>query len=74
MSNIITIHLDESCEMACVDLNDKCVMMGNYWDFYPNCHGIHKYGDFNSYVQLANNIRTNLGGVVVYDYTWKYDE
>lgn len=38
--NTITISTDESCEMAMVDLNGECIMMGNYWDFHPNCHGI----------------------------------
>ena len=74
MTNIIKIGLDEAYEMACVKLNGECVMMGNYWDFHPNCHGIHEYGDFQSYAQLANNIKRKLGGDIVYDFTWRYDE
>ena len=72
--NTITIRTDESCEMACVELNGKCIREGNYWDFHPHCHSIHEYGDFQSYSQLANNIKLKLGGTVVYDYTWKYSE
>ncbi len=72
--NTITIRTDEASEMACVDLNDKCVMMGNFWDFHPNCMGIREYGDFNSYTQLAMAIQKKVGGVITYDFTWRYDE
>lgn len=72
--NTITIRTDEACEMACVELNGERIMMGNFWDFHPNCHGIHEYGHFNSYAQLANNIKLKFGGEVMYDFTWKYDE
>ena len=70
----IKVKIDESCEMACVELNGKCIMEGNYWDFHPYCQGIHEYGDFKSYTQLANNIKLKLGGNIVYDYTWKYKD
>ena len=72
--NTITIRTDEDSEMACVELNDKCVMMGNFWDFHPNCHGIHEYGEFSSYTSLAVAIQNKMGGKIVYDFTWKYDE
>lgn len=71
--NTITICLDEDSEMACVDLNNKCIMMGNFWDFHPNCHGIHEYGDFSSYTQLAMAVQSKVGGQIVYDYTWRYE-
>lgn len=72
--NTITIRTDEACEMACVELNGKCIMMGNFWDFHPNCMGIREYGDFNSYTQLAMAIQNKVGGNIVYDFTWRYDE
>lgn len=72
--NIIKVRLDEASEMAYVELNGECVMMGNYWDFHPNCHGIREYGDFQSYAQLANNIRCKVGGEIIYDYTWRYND
>jgi len=58
--NTITIRTDEACEMACVELNGKCIMMGNFWDFHSNCMGIREYGDFNSHTQLAMAISTAI--------------
>lgn len=72
--NNITIRTDEASEMALVELNDKCIMMGNFWDFHPNCMGIREYGDFNSYTQLAMAIQKKLGGTITYDFTWRYGE
>lgn len=58
--NIILFEKDESCEMAAVSLNDKCIMEGNYWDFHPGCHGINEYGDFNSPHKLVKAIQLKL--------------
>lgn len=38
-NNVIKVYKDPSCEMASVFLNGKELMMGNYWDFHPGCHG-----------------------------------
>lgn len=54
--NIIKAFVDDSCEMAKVTLNGKCVMEGNFWDFHPGCHGIHKYGDWNGFANLVQAI------------------
>lgn len=32
-------------------------MEGNYWDFHPGCHGIYKYGNFNSANELAEQLK-----------------
>ena len=56
MITIIKVLTDPACEMAAVYLNDELVMEGNYWDFHPGCHGINKYGDFNSYAGLAHRL------------------
>ena len=37
--NVIKVIIDTSCEMAEVSLNGECLMMGNFWDFHPGCHG-----------------------------------
>lgn len=69
----ILIEVDKSCEMACVSLNDKCVMMGNNWDFHPGCHGISEYGDFKGYHSLAIAIQNKVGGEIIIDREWKYE-
>lgn len=53
---VILVEVDDSCEMAMVSINKECVMEGNFWDFHPGCHGITKYGDFNSYTELVQKI------------------
>lgn len=52
--------IDESCEMAGVYLDGKLVMLGNYWDFHPGCHGIHKWGNFDSDDDLVARIKAKL--------------
>lgn len=71
--NKIIVGIDEASEMAYVSLNDKCIMEGNWWDFHPNCHGIHEYGEFNSYMELAIAISAKVGGVIQFDYTYRYE-
>jgi hypothetical protein len=46
--------------MAEVHLNDKCIMVGNFWDFHPGCHGIHEYGDFKGFDSLAVSVAHKL--------------
>jgi len=58
--HVITIKVDRSCSMAEVLLNGELVMMGNYWDFHPGCHGITEYGDFRGHKGLANSIAVSL--------------
>lgn len=60
MTKTITVKLEPSCEMAGVWVEDECVMVGNYWDFYPGCHGIHKYGEFKGPFSLARAIERAL--------------
>lgn len=56
----ILIEVDQSCEMARVSIDGKGVMEGNFWDFHPGCHGIHEYGEFESYKHLADRIKLTL--------------
>lgn len=56
MNYTITMQVDRTCEMAKVSLNGKLIMEGNFWDFHPGCHGIRKYGYFDSYVSLSTRI------------------
>ena len=60
MKHVILVKTDRSCEMAAVYLNDELVMSGNYWDFHNGCHGIHKYGEFNSVDDLVRQIAGSL--------------
>lgn len=57
---IILVKVDDSCNMAWVSVDGESVMEGNFWDFHPGCHGIHKYGDFKGYNSLAQAIRRKL--------------
>lgn len=59
-TNNILYEVDYSCDMAAVSLNGECIMEGNFGDFYPGCHGIEEWGDFNSPIQLYRNIRDIL--------------
>jgi len=54
---IITVLVDESCEMADVSDNFGNGMSGNFWDFHPGCHGITKFGDFRGYNMFAEIIK-----------------
>lgn len=38
-TNVITIMRDKLCKMAEVMVNGKTLMMGNFHDFHPGCHG-----------------------------------
>lgn len=61
MKNTIEVNVDNLSEMASVYLNGKHIMSGNFWDFHPNCHGIHEYGEFKGYRGLANAIALKIG-------------
>lgn len=56
----IQFGVDKSCDMAVVLIDGEFVMGGNFWDFYPGCHGINEYGDFNGYRSLTNAIERKL--------------
>jgi hypothetical protein len=75
--NIIKVGIQESCEMAVVDLNESCLMMGNFWDFHPGCHGM-KVPDFSSHDELAEMFRDALVASgneveIVIDEEWEYE-
>lgn len=76
--NEILEEVQASCEMACVSVNGQCIMMGNYWDFHPGCHGLKlpEFSSPSSLVTLFNNAIKSEGKEVkiVVDETWKYDE
>lgn len=50
--NIILINIDNSCDMAEVEVNGKTIMSGNNSDFHPGCHGI-LLPDFRNKFDLA---------------------
>lgn len=52
-SNKVTIDIDRSCDMARVKVNSKLIMMGNFWDFHPGCHGF-DLPDFRGHESLAD--------------------
>jgi hypothetical protein len=54
---MVKLYLDADTEMAMVTCrSDKLVMLGNFWDFHPGCHGIYEYGDFSSAKELATKV------------------
>ncbi len=76
-NNVVLVKIDDSCEMAEVSVNDQCVMMGNFWDFHPGCHGIKI--SFSDYESLATALSDGLtiGGhanTIKYDQDWSYEE
>lgn len=52
--NKVTVDIDRSCEMAQVKVNGKVIMVGNFWDFHPGCHGFNGLPSFHGYNSLAN--------------------
>jgi hypothetical protein len=52
-SNKVQIDIDRGCSMARVKVNGKAVMLGNFWDFHPGCHGFN-LPNFASYTELAD--------------------
>lgn len=81
-NNGITIRIDRSCEMAAVEVNGSCVMMGNYWDFHNGCFGMYDIPDFNGYRSLVRMIDKYIksqgkkveGNIIHEDWEdWKYE-
>ncbi len=77
-SNVILVGIQASCSMAFVDLNDSCLMMGNYWDFHNGCHGM-DIPEFNSYSELVSLFKDSIlasgkSVEVVYDKNWVYED
>lgn len=60
--HIITVRTDENLPDwgGQVLLDGKNVMSGDSGDFYPGCHGITQYGDFNSIETLVTAIKCTL--------------
>lgn len=36
-----------------VSVGSEMVMLGNFWDFHPGCHGLNAWGDWTSCGSLA---------------------
>jgi hypothetical protein len=77
-NNVIWVGIQESCDMATVELNGHCLMMGNNWDFHNNCHGM-KIPDFSSYRELSLIFKDALIAAdkdveLVVDSQWKYED
>ncbi len=65
----ITRYIDNSCEMAMVELDGLNVMEGNFWDFHNGCWGLYTYGNFKGYYTLVVRMTAfyeKLGFTVVY--------
>lgn len=76
-NNVIYLGVDKSCDMAFVQLNKKTILLGNFWDFHPGCHG-HTFA-FRGYEDLVNQIKqylesTGASVTVEEDYNWKYED
>lgn len=52
-TNKVQVDIDRSCKMARVKVNGKAIMLGNFWDFHPGCHGFN-LPNFASYTELAD--------------------
>jgi len=73
--NTVTIQIDDSCAMAQVLVNDVLIMVGNFWDFHPGCHGIDVR--FSSYDELADVFVQALevhGVTLIRDTEWTYED
>lgn len=76
--NVIVIGIHASCEMATVDLNGECLMMGNYWDFHNGCHGMNvpKFSSYSELAEIVSNALVKAGKTVRIetDKTWRYED
>lgn len=74
--NTITERSDASCRMAEVMVNGQSIMLGNYHDFHPGCHGLDlpNFASPSSLVALFKNAITLAGkkSVIVLDDHWIY--
>ena len=76
-TNVIYLGVDKSCDMAVVELNQKTILFGNFWDFHPGCHG-HTFA-FRGYQELVIKIKSYLESIgnsvtIKEDYNWKYED
>ncbi|WP_431785855.1 hypothetical protein [Paenibacillus lactis] len=75
-TNFIKVLVDKSCSMASVEVNGKCLMMGNFWDFHNGCHGMNdipSFRGYNSLVQLIEKYISSQGkSVEVIRKEWDY--
>lgn len=55
---IITIKVDNTCDMAVVSDSLGYVYSGNFWDFHNGCHtDVPELKTFNTYRELANRLK-----------------
>lgn len=52
----ITLYYKKESNLYAIEVDNEHIMSGNHWDFHPNCHGIHKYGDFKGPYSLIKAI------------------
>lgn len=75
-NNTITEKSDASCRMAEVLVNGKSIMLGNYHDFHPGCHGLDlpNFASPSSLVALFKNAITLAGkkSEIVVNDEWIY--
>ena len=75
--NDIIVSVDEGCDMAMVELNGTCVMLGNFWDFRPEVHGIKlRFGSHDSLAEvLSLGLQANQREVqVTRNEEWEYED
>ena len=76
--NKVEIEIDRDCEMAQVSVNGKGIMMGNFWDFHPSCHGfdLPHFSTYHELAQLFVEAFISIGGTVeistINDWNWEF--
>jgi len=74
--NIVDHKIHAGWKMANVQVNGVSIMTGNFWDFYPGCHGI-ALPNFNNSKDLAEIFNDALKAFgkkssIVVDKEWVY--
>jgi hypothetical protein len=53
----IIVERDKTCKMARVSDGVGNGMEGNFWDFHNGCHGLYKFGEFNTVTEFAHVLK-----------------
>lgn len=75
--NVISVNVDDGCDMAEVKVNRKTVLLGNFWDFTPDTHGTpFKFSSYEDLVEVLNKGFVSEGLLVktVYNRLWSFDD
>lgn len=76
--NTILKEVDKNCEITSVSLNGTSIMMGNFWDFHPDCHGF-DLPHFSSVSELILLIHRAIRSIdkeveILIDNDWIYED